>query len=287
MRLVNFLLSFICMHLSAVAFAATTQPYVVYGQDSRHEYDDIYDPGVRALADATVVLVEKSSLRHGQQGKVYGSAKTWQKEENLCPNERFADQPSFGYCSGSLIGPDLVLTAGHCILTQKSCEKTAFIFDFKMPAADNLAFDSDNVYGCKKIIYRSNANSADFAVVQIDRVAKDRAPVTLTSAPIKAQDSVFMIGYPMGIPLKLADDSHVRESRSHTFMTDLDAFGGNSGSAVFSSQTHELLGILVSGEDDTFYDEKAHCKRVLRCSTTGCRGETVMKISVLRERIGI
>jgi V8-like Glu-specific endopeptidase len=293
MPLLNFLLSFACVHTFAFAQAPLRAhaPGVIYGQDSRYEYSEILNPSIRSLADATVVLVENSDLHETAHGQVYGHAKSWGEEDNLCAGETYAEQPSLGFCSGTLIAPDLVLTAGHCIDDEKVCRKTSFVFDFKMPSAKSsvspLAFDSKSVYGCKDLVYRVNANTSDFAVIRLDRPVTDRAPATMTSAPIQDHAEVFMLGYPMGIPLKYANDSRVRFTRSHSFMTDLDAFGGNSGSGVFSNETNELLGILVSGEDDTYYDKKARCNRLLHCGTNSCRGETVMKISVLRQRLGI
>jgi hypothetical protein len=295
----NFLLSFAIGHTFAVAqaqpvahaFLSAHAPGVIYGKDSRYEYSEINQQSVRKLADSTVVLVENKYLHTDSSGDTFATADTWGTSDNLCPDEPYANQPSLGFCSGSLIAPDLVLTAGHCIDSEKFCHKTSFIFDYHMPAANAsaspLSFDSNNVYGCKKIVYRVNANTADFAVVQLDRSVQDRTPVTLTNNKVQDHSEIFMIGYPMGIPLKYANDAHVRMSRSHSFMTDLDAFGGNSGSAVFSQETNELLGILVSGENDTVYDSKSHCKRMLHCAPNSCRGETVMKISVLRNRLGI
>ena len=35
-----------------------------------------------------------------------------------------------------------------------------------------------------------------------------------------------------------------------TFMTNLDTFGGNSGSPVYNAKTHKVEGILVRGERD-------------------------------------
>jgi hypothetical protein len=49
----------------------------------------------------------------------------------FCEGERFVDQPSPGSCSGFLIAPDLLVTAGHCSLVQDFCSKFRWVFGFE------------------------------------------------------------------------------------------------------------------------------------------------------------
>lgn len=269
----------------------THKPSVIYGQDSRYDYYEIQDPNIQHLANSTVVLAPFPSL--SLIGDTYfADVKTWGEEENLCSDEPYSNQPSLGFCSGSLIAPDLVLTAGHCLTNFDDCQQTAFIFDYSIRAPGDLlstapTFSRQNVYQCAKLIYRANSNSADFAVVRLDRPVEGRVPLRLTSTPIVPNSQVFMLGYPMGIPLKLADDAVIRSVSRNIFYTNLDAYGGNSGSPVFLRETNEVIGILTAGENDTVFDDSRQCYRTQRCTEDGCRGETVMKVSVLRKRLGI
>jgi hypothetical protein len=61
-------------------------------------------------------------------------------------------------------------------------------------------------------------------------------------------------------------------SSSSTFVTNLDAFEGNSGSPVLNSH-NEVVGILVSGTpmNNLIEDQTAHCYRYNRCDENGSR----------------
>ena len=57
--------------------------------------------------------------------------------------------------------------------------------------------------------------------------------------------------------MKIADGAWVRKNTNPVFFqTNLDAFGGNSGSPVLNSETGEVEGILVRGEIDYSYDSR-------------------------------
>ena len=63
------------------------------------------------------------------------------------------------------------------------------------------------------------------------------------------------------------------------FVSNLDTYGGNSGSAVFNSATNEVVGILVRGDADFF--SQNGCAVSNRCFASGCRGEDVTRVDLL------
>ena len=98
---------------------------------------------------------------------------------------------------------------------------------------------------------------------------------------LKKGEGIFVIGHPVGLPLKVAGYSTVRDfSKSGYFVADLDTFGGNSGSPVFSVKTKKIEGILVRGDTD-FLESPAGCTTMATYEQTGGRGEDVTKISAL------
>ncbi len=58
--------------------------------------------------------------------------------------------------------------------------------------------------------------------------------------------------------MKVATNAQVMFSGISNFKTNLDAFGGNSGSPVFDKYSMEILGILISGSSD--YKDKGSCR---------------------------
>ena len=85
----------------------------IYGVDDRREAFQI-PASARQLAAASVALVQAADLRRSNNG--WRLATTSFKEEyELCPQEPFASQPLGCFCSGVLVAPDVIATAGHCI----------------------------------------------------------------------------------------------------------------------------------------------------------------------------
>jgi hypothetical protein len=222
----------------------------IYGADDRKDIFEA-DPYARKLARSVAGVF--GELAPAENGMVTLPLDAYKTYFSLCQGEKFFDQPVGSFCTASLVAPDLVLTAGHCAPSAASCPGKTFVFGFEMgkngewpakvPAAD--------VYSCKEIVASSNGDTRDFAVIRLDRPVLDREPLAIdrSSAPA-AGESVFVIGTPLGLPLKVADGAHVRSVEADSFMTDLDTFGGNSGSPVFSARTGLLEGILIAGGQD-------------------------------------
>jgi V8-like Glu-specific endopeptidase len=213
----------------------------------------------------------------------------------MCLDEKFSHQPSLSYaCTGFLIGEDLLLTAGHCSTNVEEvfsssefyCEAYTWMFDYhehKKGKTNVSAVSGDNIYRCKEIIYAVSNNSEphrDFALIRLDRKVTDRTPLKLASKDPRKNESVFMLGHPMGMPMKLTNNARVvhNDKQKNFFTTNLDAFSGNSGSPVFNRKK-EVVGILVAGNpaNSTYYDEKNKCERYNRCDNNGknCKAITI------------
>jgi S1-C subfamily serine protease len=220
---------------------------VIYGEDNRVENYQA-SQALRALAASTVALVKKSELSN-QRGFFVLGGDNFGSSYNLCSSEPFRDQTSGAFCSGSLVGPNLVMTAGHCITNSTDCANTSFVFDFALtsPSGENKSFPENSVYACSQIIKRELENSgADYALIELDRAVSGRSPLKVRrSGNVSAGDPLVVIGHPAGLPQKIAGGAVVRAVQARHFVTNLDTYGGNSGSAVFNAATFEIEGILV------------------------------------------
>ncbi len=255
----------------------------LYGDDNRKDLEDAPSEH-KSLAKSTAALIANSYLT-----KKFNSytldAPTLAEQDGVCPSEKFRDQPAAAICSGTLIGPDLMLTAAHCYTSGAICANASWVFHYKANKENKYNFEKNDVYRCKEIVYKAFdiENGHDFAIVKLDRKVKGVRPVHLRQFGSPALHTpLILIGHPRGLPTKIADDSWVNEVNHNILMTNVDAYTGNSGSGVFNAETGELEGILSFGNEDYKEDEEESCflSQVYQMQDGG---EAVMKIDPVRE----
>lgn len=271
--------------LLSLTLNAVANDKIIYGEDNRHDVYTYKDPAIVELSRSTVALIKKSDIRW--DGNYYNIPyQSLSQRMNLCTQERFHNQPAAAFCSGFLVGPKKIITAGHCIQNLNDCKETAFVFDYKMANSTQYYGSFSNIFLCKKILgQKKDSRGVDFAVIEIDEEITDRTPLTLASASeLEVNDRVFTIGHPSGLPTKITDNGQVRsiDREIGNFVTNLDTFGGNSGSPVFNSRTHEVEGILVRGDTD-YVTVNDSCKSSNRVGNNQGKGETVSMISEIDE----
>jgi hypothetical protein len=260
----------------------------IYGTDGRKDIYQVTDPALRHVADSVVALVEASDLHRTATGRYRLSTTSYQEDYELCDGEPFASQPLGCSCTGFLVAPDVVATAGHCVRSTKGARKTRFVFGFRMldRTRARTDFAKKDVYqGVKLLARQEEDEGADWALVQLDRPVVGRTPLRVrTSGKVADDRAVFVIGHPNGLPAKLADGANVRSNRRRAFfVANLDTYGGNSGSPVFDRRTRVVEGILVRGEDD--FVPHGNCYVSLVCPDAGCEGEAVTRSTVWADRV--
>jgi V8-like Glu-specific endopeptidase len=279
---------FLCIAMIANASTLIAGERVIYGEDDRKEiFDPRNDEMLVETAKSTAILIKSSELGSSTQDRFSVPTETLKETGGVCADEPFADQINPGFCSGFLVGPDLMATAGHCITSQSACNGISFVFDFgyDVEEKDLSSVPKANVFKCKSIVKQvldGGSAGKDFAIVRIDRPVVDRTPLKVRRTGDAQQgDQIAVIGHPSGLPTKISDEAVVRTNNSSApfFVANLDTYGGNSGSAVVSMVTGEVEGILVRGETDFVYDNARGCYKSKICTTTGCRGEDVSKAS--------
>ncbi|OGR44824.1 MAG: hypothetical protein A2X35_05890 [Elusimicrobia bacterium GWA2_61_42] len=269
--------------LAAAVSAAEIKGKVVYGADDRLDLFQVTDSRLLKLADSTVALFEYGDVSvSGQLAKLTTSA--YGQSYGLCKEEPFYEQVVGAFCSGSLVAPDIIMTAGHCVKTEEACKDTRFVFGFGVRAAGSMpkSVPASEVYGCAELIGREQVGTgADWALIRLDRKVSNHSVLKVNHAgTIKNGDALVVIGHPAGLPVKIAGGATVRDaSPAGYFVANLDTYGGNSGSAVFNAKTGEVEGILVRGENDYVY--KGDCRVSNVCPSEGCRGEDVTKITAV------
>ena len=233
-----FLLSFI----SLSAYAG------IFGHDDRVESrSSVVSAMLRELSFSVPAIVELKTLT--PEGEHFLPKGIPLLSIGFCPEARFSDQQYVARCSSSLIGDDLVLTAGHCVDDdiKKWCSEYAVVFDY---VSGERLIRNENVYHCKEVLYRKfiGAFDEDLAVIRLTRKVNGREKIRLAGKLPAIGEKLSMIGCPLGISQKVADDGEVTQfgPSKYTFRHDVDTFSSNSGGPVFNS-LGEQVGVLVRG----------------------------------------
>lgn len=267
---------------------ATSHQKVIYEADDRKDVCAFpeNDPMATIARQAVVALLYDSTLGSpdytGSYTNKLSNYRPIGSRRNLCSDQKFRSQPTAATCSGTLIAPDRVLTAGHCI-SNSNCGRRRFVFDYFLDGSNCQmpTITADDVYHCKRFTRIEN-DYFDHAVIHLDRPVVGRTPVQIqtTQAALPVGQHLNVIGFGSGLPAKIDKGGNVidpRASRKDYFVANTDTFGGNSGSGVFTDDG-TLVGILVRGQTD--YVTRSGCRRV---NTIGCTDTLCSKLNDAEE----
>jgi len=135
----------------------------------------------------------------------------------------------------------------------------------------------------------------DTAVVRLHRPVVDHQPIPLAlSVKMPINTPLTLIGHPLGLPQKVAAGGLILEREATgAYLTNVDAFRGNSGSPVFvtDSLTTDypvVVGLLSEGSRDYTIKTTAsgQCRASYRCQSINpdslsCQGEILALIDQL------
>lgn len=250
------------------AVAAETR--AIYGEDNRIDTFASPNPFYQLLAESTAAQISQDNMSV-RGNTVYLKGRTLGQAFGLCSDQRFFNQPFIANCSGTLIAPDVILTAGHCFESKDKCSKYDWVFGYKVDKENQseVSVKRSNIYRCKEIIQKDLKDGvADYALIRLDRKVEGIKPLRVTQSSLEVGTPLVMIGYPSGLPQKVADGAFIKSIGRTEFKANVDAFQINSGSGVFNAKTGELLGILVRGVVDYKTRPGAKCTEVSRISDT-------------------
>lgn len=244
--------------------------------------EDLDLSGIREQARSVACLMETKCLDHCNQLMGEPTVKTLGTRFKLAEGERFKNEPSCALGTAFLIGDkegtQLALTAGHNVCDKtgalkkvEDIRKLCLLFDFIMLSCEECSQDKTNKWNRDfsqttyrftvlaykysrplKVSYGEKEDLRtweDWAILKLDRAVEGRNPMKLNfHDKINLYDKIFTLGFPCGSPQKFTRNGEVVEQKHiKYFKSNLDAFEGNSGSPVCLFDTHEVVGIFISG----------------------------------------
>lgn len=202
----------------------------------------------------------------------------------LCKDEAFFNQPVTGVGTAFVFSETTMLTANHVF--ERPLKHYVVVFGLKIlnkQGVVDVFVNKGNIFYPKEIVKRDwNLDVVEF---RLDRTINRPLLPLANSKDIRvAESEVYMIGYPSGLPMKIAMNASITENDNPQFYyTSLDCFQGNSGSPVFDFYTHKVIGLLVSGEVD--YQFNGNCFESPLCKYPYCKGEKVIRMEVIMNQL--
>lgn len=264
----------------ASLFTYADETYGVF--ENTFEYSSASGADLEKIKNSTVAIISEEKMRADKLFKLG-------EQYRFCSRENFAEQSLWSNCSGTLIADDVILTAGHCVLNEAQCKTLNFVFNY-LTDTDilRLKADASQVYRCKKLIYSSkpvpSQQLKDYALVQLDRKVIGREVISLSAQQLAKKDSIFSVGHPLGLPMKVSKgfttpedaDDNLKNTKRDFYKTKMLTHAGLSGAGVYNSNL-ALVGVLVRGDAGMQADD-GRCTRMRSCEASDCPWAEVQKL---------
>ncbi|MFC1642469.1 trypsin-like serine peptidase [Myxococcota bacterium] len=261
-----------CAFYADTHVQATRVQAIVYGLDDRLDLYQAEQPFARLGRENAIALIASEKLELQENTAYAIRSPTYGDLQSLCSGERFSEQIAAASCSGVLVSPEIVATAGHCLGVaadgRPDCRNNLYVRGYALtkPGAP-IAVAGEDVFECAQVLARvkSSSDSAchfDIALLKLSHTASTTAPIVLRDRPVEANEPVAVIGFPAGLPLKIDQGARVvdaREALADSFTLSSDTFAVSSGSGVFDGSGN-LVGVFAKGRRD--YENDGFCQRV-------------------------
>ena len=147
-------------------------------------------------------------------------------------------------CSGTLIGRDLFISAGHCFDANPS-PQTQVTFNFQTDPAGNPRPEQQfPILG----VLEHRLGGLDYEIIRLGGSPADTFGFALVS-PVDAAvgDTVCIIGHPATAPKQVEAGPVTAFDGNQIRYNDADTLPGNSGSGIFHGPTGRIAGVHTNG----------------------------------------
>jgi hypothetical protein len=216
------------------AFLTSIQP----PGDDRREIKD--SPQViQDLAGSVALLCDADRL--SPQGD--GTQKLLTEPAGLISGTTFWEQERVrdGF-TGFLVGEDLLLTTSH----EVNVKTLRIVFDFILDSnsVPKTIYSDNEVFAATEVKRGDIVAGEDWLLLKLDRSPGRPFQERIETQAEPLGTSLWMLGHPLGLPMKFVDNSKITTEGSVVFECDLDASQGNSGSLVLNATSNKVVGAL-------------------------------------------
>lgn len=264
----------------------------VYGTDDRKDrYQYASTSLARRLAKSSAMLAYRYLVRPRTDGNYELFEPRTLAQTGVCADERFANQPEVGFCSATLIAPDLVVTSGHCMMNsfgslataKLKCADLVLVFDFAYDTAPTnplgalRVLPGGDVYKCVDVLAVEHPDLTvpkhDYAILKLDRPVTDRLPLPVYGgADLPSYTAAIQVGHPSGLPQKIAPASTRARIDATRYRYRADVLGGNSGGGVFTTYG-TLFGIPTRYSGQNYVLDTSTTPECYRTAVCGVNAE--------------
>lgn len=147
-------------------------------------------------------------------------------------------------CSGTLIGRDLFLTAGHCFDANPN-PQTQVTFTFQNDPAGNPR--TETRFQIQQV-EEHRLGGLDYEIIRLAGNPGDTFGFALVSPQDAAVgDTVCVIGHPATAPKQIEAGPVTAFDGNQIRYNDVDTLPGNSGSGILHGSTGKLVGVHTNG----------------------------------------
>jgi V8-like Glu-specific endopeptidase len=150
------------------------------------------------------------------------------------------------FCSGTLIGPDLFLTAAHCREAFAAKTYVSMNFEYTLNAPE---LKKEEFYEVESVLEDgfNSAPSLDYMILKL----RGTPGLKYGSTPLRffaplPQERITIIQHPEGFPKKVHSGTVLEADHKRIKYSNLDTQGGSSGSGVLDSEGY-LVGVHIQG----------------------------------------